>query len=131
VFGTDADTPDIFDGTLEFLTKHKVPAAYFNLMMPLRGTPVFDRMKADGRIIDEYGIGRYAGVFCHFRPLRLSGTELVAQIARLKREFYSPRSMMQRLRMPRTYADLASWYMNLVERKVALNTFTMNEFSEF
>ncbi len=131
VFGTDVDTPDIFDSTLEFLTQHKVPAAYFNLMLPLRGTPVFDRLKADGRIIDEYGIGRFAGVFCHFRPLRISGPQLVAQIARLKRTFYSPRSMVRRLPVPRTYADLSSWYINVVERKVALNTATMNEFSEF
>ena len=100
-------------------------------MMPLRGTPVFDRLKSDKRIIDEYGIGRFAGVFCHFRPLRISGTELVAQITRLKRKFYSPRSMLRRLPVPRTYADLASWNINLIERKVALNIATMNEFSEF
>jgi radical SAM superfamily enzyme YgiQ (UPF0313 family) len=131
VFGTDAETPDVFDSTLDFLMKHKVPAAYFNLMMPLRGTPVFDRLKAEKRIIDEYGIGRFAGVFCHFRPQRLSGTDLVAEVARLKRAFYSPRSMLQRLRVPRTYADLSSWYINVVERKVSLNTATMNEFSEF
>ncbi len=131
VFGTDGDTPDIYAGTLEFLAKHKVPAAYFNLMMPLRGTPVYERLKEQDRIVDEHGIGRFAGVFCNFRPLRLSGDELVAHVSRLKREFYSVRSMLRRLPVPRTYADLASWNINLIERKVALNVATMNEFSDF
>ena len=131
VFGTDAEEPDVFSSTLAFLTRHKVPAAYFNLMMPLRGTAVYDRMKADGRIVNENEIARFAGVFCNFRPLRMSGEELIAEVSRLKREFYSIGSMMRRLRIPRTYADLATWHMNLVEFKVALNVATMNEFSDF
>ena len=48
VFGADADDEDIFPTTLKFLQEHKVPAAYFNVMAPLRGTPIYDRMKQRG-----------------------------------------------------------------------------------
>jgi radical SAM superfamily enzyme YgiQ (UPF0313 family) len=131
VFGADTDDPDVFPTTLKFLQEHKVPAAYFNVMAPLRGTPLYERMKADGRIIDEPNMDRWPGVVCHFRPLRMSGEELVAHVQKLQREFYSLRSMTQRLRIPRTLADFASWHVNLTQRKVALHSDTMNEFSEF
>jgi radical SAM superfamily enzyme YgiQ (UPF0313 family) len=131
VFGADTDDADVFPTTLKFLQQHKVPAAYFNVMVPLRGTPLYQRMKTDGRIIDEPNMDRWPGVSCHFRPLQMSGDELVAHVQKLQRDFYSLRSITQRLRIPRTQADLASWNVNLTQRKVALNSDTMNEFSEF
>jgi len=131
VFGSDSDDPDIFASTLSFLKQHKVPAAYFNLLTPLRGTPLHDRMKADGRLIDEPNMDRWAGVKFHFRPAHMSGEELAGEIHKLQRAFYSWPSMLRRLRFPRSQADLASWNVNLTQRKVALHSDFMNEFSEF
>lgn len=131
VLGADTDDPDIFPTTLKFLQHYKVPAAYFNVMVPLRGTPLYDRMKAEDRIIDEPNMERWAGVTCHFQPMRMSGEELVSKVKKLQRDFYSLPSMMRRLRFPRTQADLASWNVNLTQRKVALHSDTMNEFSDF
>ncbi|MDE3114383.1 MAG: radical SAM protein [Pseudomonadota bacterium] len=131
VLGTDDDDETTFPATLEFLKTHKVPAAYFNLMAPLRGTPLYDRMKHDGRILDEDNMERWAGVSCHIRPRNMSGEDLIAQVQKIQREFYSVGSILGRLRFPRTQADLASWNVNLTQRKVALNSDFMNEFSEF
>ena len=131
VFGSDSDDEDIFPTTLKFLQEHRVPAAYFNVMAPLRGTPIYDRMKAEDRIIDEANLDRWNGVYCHFHPARMSGEELVAQVKNLQRQFYSWRLMARRLRIPRTQADLASWNVNFTQRKVALHSDSMNEFSEF
>lgn len=132
VFGADTDGPDVFPATLAFLQQHKVPAAYFNVLVPLKGTPLYDRMKAEGRIIDETNMERWAGVSCHFKPAQMTGDELIAHVKNLQRRFYALRSMTARLRLPpRSQADLASWNVNLTQRKVALNSDTMNEFSEF
>jgi radical SAM superfamily enzyme YgiQ (UPF0313 family) len=131
VIGADADTPDVFDTTLKFLIEHKVPAAYFNVMVPLRGTPLYDRMKQCGRILDEENMERWAGVTCHFEPLHMTAAELKDGVARMQRAFYSWGSMARRLRLPRTLADFASWNINLIERKVARHLEFMNEFSEF
>ncbi len=116
---------------MQFLRQHKVPAAYFNVMVPLRGTPLYGRMKQEGRIIDEPNMERWAGVNCHFTPARMTGDELVAQVRKLQQEFYSLPSMLRRLRFPRTQADLASWSINLSQRRVARHADTMNEFSEY
>lgn len=131
VFGADSDEPGVFDATLRFLNEHKVDAAYFNIMVPLRGTPLYQRMKAEGRLVDEANMERWPGVRCHFRPLRMSADELVTQVKRLQRDFYSLRSMFRRLPIPRTEAHMASWNVNLVQRKVAANSDSMCEFSEF
>lgn len=131
VFGSDSDDPDIFDTTLKFLEEHKVPAAYFNLLTPLRGTPLHHRMKAAGRIVDEANLDRWAGVKFHFKPANMSGEELAGEIHKLQRAFYSWPSILRRLRVPRTQADLASWNVCLTQRKVALHSEFMNEFSEF
>lgn len=131
VIGTDTDDRDVFPGTLRFLQEHKVPAAYFNVMVPLRGTPLYERMRAERRIIDEPNMERWPGVSCHFAPAQMSGAELVAGVRELQRRFYSLGSIIRRLRLPRTQADLASWNVNLTQRRVALHSDTMNEFSEF
>jgi radical SAM superfamily enzyme YgiQ (UPF0313 family) len=131
VFGSDSDDPDTFASTLEFLEEHRVPAAYFNLLTPLRGTALHDRMKAAGRIVDEPNLDRWAGVKFHFQPTHMSGEELAGEIHKLQRAFYSWPSILRRLRFPRTQADLASWNVNLSQRKVALHSDFMNEFSEF
>ena len=131
VLGSDGDDDSVFNATLEFLERHKVPAAYFNVMVPLRGTPLYDRMKQEGRIIDEPNMERWAGVKCHFQPVRMTGEDLVAQVKTMQRRFYSLPSMLRRLGLPRSQADLASWNINLSQRRVALNADTMNEFSEY
>jgi hypothetical protein len=131
VFGADTDDPSVFSATLKFLQKHKVPAAYFNVLAPLRGTAVYEQLKAEDRLVDEPNMDRWPGVFHHFRPLRMSGEQLVAEVQKMQRAYYSLGSMVRRLRLPRTQADLASWNVNLTQRKVALHPDSMSEFSEF
>lgn len=131
VIGADTDTPDVFDETLKFLNEMKVPAAYFNVMVPLKGTPLYDRGKQDGRILDEANMERWAGVKCYMRPKNMSTDTLIAGVKRMQKEFYSWPKVMSRLRFPpRSYADFASWEVCLSQRAVA-DSDIMNEFSEF
>ena len=88
-------------------------------------------MHQEGRILDEPNMERWAGVHCHFDPARMTGDDLIARVKQMQKEFYSWPSMLRRLRFPRTQADLASWNVNLTQRRVALNSDTMNEFSEY
>ncbi len=39
VLGGDTDDLDVMSTTLDFVQKYKVPAAYFNLLAPLRARP--------------------------------------------------------------------------------------------
>ncbi|NJD91478.1 MAG: radical SAM protein [Geobacter sp.] len=132
VLGADTDDSEVLSSTLEFVQKHKVPAAYFNLLAPLRGTQLYDRMKAEGAILDEPNLERWAGVHCHFNPKLMTGEQLMEGIRQMQREMYSWKSMLSRLRVPpRSLADFASWNINLTQRKVAYSSDSLNEFSEF
>ncbi len=131
VLGADTDDKSVFRSTLQFLSENKVDAAYFNVLVPLRGSPLYDSMKEEGRIIDEANMDRWPGVGCHFKPRNFSPEELVSEVRQMQREFYSWPSMLRRLRIPRTMGHLASWHVNMTQRKVAEHSDSMNEFMEF
>jgi radical SAM superfamily enzyme YgiQ (UPF0313 family) len=131
VFGSDGEQGDVFDTTLDFLYRNKVQTAYFNIMVPLRGTPVYKSMKEDGRLIDEANLERWTGLSCHFKPLRYSPEELVDRIRKIRRDYYSFRSIGRRLPIPRRHAHFAAWNLNVLQRKVSRNLDSMRDFSEF
>jgi len=131
VFGSDEEQEDAFDTTLEWLCRNKAHTAYFNILVPLRGTPLYERMKADGRIIDEENMERWTGVFCNYRPLRYSPEELVYRVKKIRRDFYTWRSTLRRLPFPTSQADFASWNLNILQRKVSSHLDSMRDFSEF
>jgi len=121
IFGWETETRDVFESTLSFLQEQKVAAAYFNILTPHRGTPFYDRMKAEGKIIDDYHIGRWAGVHCHIQPPYCTPEEMEESVLDLYRRFYSLRSIFKRLPLPLTMGAIASWVVNLGQRRVALS----------
>jgi radical SAM superfamily enzyme YgiQ (UPF0313 family) len=130
IFGWDNEDPSIFDATLKFLQHHKVAAAYFSGLVPTPGTALFDRLKAQDRIINEKEIGRYSTQICHVQPTWCTPEELEENIKRIHREFYTYRSMLRRLPLPTSKANIANWVVNLSERRTA-RAVGNNEFDEF
>jgi radical SAM superfamily enzyme YgiQ (UPF0313 family) len=131
VFGNDADDESVFDATLDFLREHKAQTAYFNILVPLRGTPLHQRFKEEGRLIDEENMERWPGLSCHFQPLRFSPGELVRRIMKIRRDFYSTTSAIRRLPLPYKEAHLASWNLHFLQRKVGAHLDSMRDFTEF
>ncbi len=119
IFGWDTETLEVFDPTLEFLKEEKVPVAYFNILTPHKGTPLYDRMKAQNRIIDIDEIGRWPGIICYIQPKFCSPQELEQQVKQAYRKFYNYRSMFSRLPLPISRRNIASWILNFSERRGA------------
>jgi radical SAM superfamily enzyme YgiQ (UPF0313 family) len=118
VFGYDTEHEGISDLTLSFLRENKVPVAYFNILTPHFGTPLYDRMHSEGRLIDPDDIGRWPGLICYFKPKHCTPRELEEMVKRMYREFYSLRSIMGRLGLPTSTSDFASWTINLSQRRM-------------
>lgn len=131
IFGWDNEKPEVFDSTMTFLQRNKVPAAYFNILTPTKGTALFDRMLSEGRILDPAEIDRWPGQACHIKPRHGTPAEMEAKVQSLYRRFYSLRSMVPRLSWPKSKADLASWMINLAERRMALSAQSNNDFDVF
>ena len=131
VFGSDEEEEDVFRTTLAFLFEHKAQTAYFNILVPLRGTSVHEQFKADGRLIDEENMERWPELSCHFKPLRYTPEELVHRVAKIRRDFYTLGSAVRRLPVPYKEAHFASWNLHFLQRKVANHLDSMRDFTEF
>lgn len=128
VFGYDSEGKDIYDSTLAFLRKNKVPVAYFNILTPHIGTPFYERMQEENRLIDPENIGRWPELTCYFLPGHCSPAQLEQNVKRLYREFYGLRSIVSRLSFPGSRSDLASWMVNLNQRKTSCGKNAMENF---
>ena len=132
IFGWDNETPAVFRSTLDFLTKEKVPVAYFNILTPEKGTMFYERMRTEDRILRLDEIGRWPGQTCHIKPKYCSPEEIVRNVQDMYREFYSWKSMIKRLPLPLTQANIASWVVNFSQRKMAqLSDAENNNFDAF
>jgi len=53
IIGLDTDTPQTIDRLIEFIERSKIPMLTINLLQALPKTPLYDRLKRDGRIVDD------------------------------------------------------------------------------
>jgi radical SAM superfamily enzyme YgiQ (UPF0313 family) len=95
IFGLDSDTPDVFDVAHDFLTRSK--AAFFQacVMTPYPGTPVFNKLRDEGRILTDDWT-RFDASKVIIRPENLSPEELLEGYNKMKYHFYSNKSILQR-----------------------------------
>jgi radical SAM superfamily enzyme YgiQ (UPF0313 family) len=98
IFGYDNDTVDVFDRTVEFALEAKLFLVNFSALTPTPGTPLYDRLKAARRLVNDpwwldptyrYGQATY-------RPLRMTADELTAGCLRARQQFYTYSSIARR-----------------------------------
>jgi radical SAM superfamily enzyme YgiQ (UPF0313 family) len=97
MFGFDQDDIGIFRRTAEFLEEAGVDVATVSMVVPMPGTPTFQRMKVDGRIFTT-DWSKYDGKkHCVFQPALMSREELERGTEWVAQRFYSPHSIVRRL----------------------------------
>jgi len=105
VFGSDGDTPDVFQETLEFLEEAEIDALQATRLTPFPGTPLFNEMDEEGRIFDKdwshYDFGHVV-----YEPLNMSVETLDLGVAWISSQFYSWKRMARRFRRELSYLPL-------------------------
>ncbi len=96
VFGLDHDTPDVFDATVEFALDAGVDLPRFALLTPFPGTPLYQRLDREGRILSR-DWELYDGQHVVFQPRRMSVQELALGHNRAWKKVYSYSSIARRL----------------------------------
>ncbi len=95
VFGMDGDTPDIFSRSLDFLGEARVDALQATLLTPFPGTPLFDAMARQGRIVTrDWRLYDFAHVV--YAPRHMSPETLRNGKDWVQSRFYSRRSTLRR-----------------------------------
>ncbi len=95
VFGFDGDDKTIFEKTLEFLEKTKIPSATFSVLTPYPGTAIFERFKKEGRLLSQ-NWWDYNHRTVVFRPKNMTPEELAEGFVGLRKNFYSKASIFTR-----------------------------------
>ena len=120
IFGFDHDDESVFPRTVDFLIKNNLELAYFNIMTPLPGTPLFDRMKAEGRIFD-FDWANYDGKHVVYWPKRMSPETLQDGFFWANHHFFGLPSIFRRLFYTRQRIP-ARLAMNLAFRHLVKRT---------
>lgn len=104
--GHDHDTPASIRATLEFAMRQKFCFAAFNILMPYPGTPLYDRLAAEGRLLWDGKWWLHPGYrFNHaaFRPARMSPDELTAATLECRTRWNSAPAIFRRMWQPDTH----------------------------
>lgn len=98
VFGYDEDRPESIRETVRWAREQALFIAAFNHITPFPGTPLYERMKQEGRLIrDPWWLDeQYRYNMIPFQPVHFSPKELAACCFEARKEFYSWRSITQR-----------------------------------
>lgn len=131
IFGWDGEPEGAVRATLSFLQDHKVPVAYFNILTPVKGTPLYERLRDEGRILNIEDVDRWPGQICYIQPPYGTPAALESEIRRSYRDFYSLPSMLRRLPMPFTTANITSWVINFSQRRMARVEQSHNNFDGY
>ena len=98
VFGYDSDDESTVEDALAFAKKHNFYTAAFNHLLPFPNTPLYDRLKAEDRLIydkwwlaDGYNYGELA-----FHPKKLSAEKLSKICRNARKEFSAPKTVLSR-----------------------------------
>jgi radical SAM superfamily enzyme YgiQ (UPF0313 family) len=111
IFGYDRDTPESFGRTVRFAREHAMYIAAFNHLTPFPGTPLYGRLKSEGRLLyDAWWLdGRYRYNHAPFAPAGMTPAELQRGCLAARREFYSWPSIVRRGFDPSNRADGFMW----------------------
>ena len=88
MFGFDEDTPDIFNRTIKAIKEWKIDFVYFSILTPLPGTPLYDKLDKEGRILTK-DWSKYTCGYVVFQPKKMSNEELFNKTWEVAKDFYS------------------------------------------
>jgi radical SAM superfamily enzyme YgiQ (UPF0313 family) len=98
IFGYDGDTPESFSPTVEFAQEHALYIAAFNHLTPFPGTPLYQRLEKENRLLYEawWLDERYSYNRIPFQPRGMSPEALRHACLAARRAFYSWPSILRR-----------------------------------
>jgi radical SAM superfamily enzyme YgiQ (UPF0313 family) len=96
MFGFDTDIPDVFEKTLKVVNNLKIDVADFSILTPFPGTPLFNTLDGEKRILTKewkyYNMGHAV-----FQPKQMSPDQLRNGVRWMYDVFYSPPYSIKRI----------------------------------
>jgi radical SAM superfamily enzyme YgiQ (UPF0313 family) len=106
VFGMDDDDASVFNRTVEWAIAQGIETATFHILTPYPGTPHFQRLEREGRILTR-DWDLYDTAHVVFQPARMPPEELEAGYRRARDDFYRWGSILRSASSKPRFADRA------------------------
>jgi radical SAM superfamily enzyme YgiQ (UPF0313 family) len=98
VLGLDGDTVVIFDDVARFVEESGLAQVQITVMTPFPGTPLYDRLREEGRLLDESAWEKCTLFDVNFDPKQMSVSDLEQGLIDLGKQLYSKPSTIGRAR---------------------------------
>lgn len=108
ILGLDAHGPDVFERVRDFVARAGLIEVQVTVQTPFPGTPLFERLRREGRLLSERSSERCTLFDVTYRPKRMTVAELEAGMRWLFSELYNEREFLMRKRR----------YMELVKARL-------------
>jgi len=89
VLGLDGDGPEVFDEVEDFVRRSGQFDVQITVLTPFPGTPLYDRLLAQGRLLEPTAWERCSLFDVNFRPALMSAKELQHEALELGRRLYA------------------------------------------
>ncbi len=88
ILGLDGDDEGVFDAQIEFIQEAGIPMAMVGLLTALKGTDLYDRLKREGRLLEE-STGTSVNVVLNYKP-EMDSKTLIEGYRRVLTTIYDP-----------------------------------------
>jgi radical SAM superfamily enzyme YgiQ (UPF0313 family) len=99
VIGLDGQTPDIFDQVFEFVRKSQLYEVQITILTPFPGTPLYDRLLSENRLIEPENWKKCTLFDINFHPTHMTVAELSDRFKQLSTQLYSEEFTARRRRI--------------------------------
>jgi radical SAM superfamily enzyme YgiQ (UPF0313 family) len=98
ILGLDSHTPDIFPAVLDFVRSSGLAEVQYTVLTPFPATPLFNRLRHEGRLLQESFWDSCTLFDVNFRPKQMTVSELEDGLHWLFRETYGSNETSKRIR---------------------------------
>lgn len=98
VLGLDGDGPEVFDAVEAFVQASGQFDVQITVLTPFPGTPLYDRLLEDGRLLEAEAWERCTMFDVNFRPMGMSAETLQRELVELGRRLYTEDERVRRRR---------------------------------
>lgn len=103
VLGLDGDTTDVFDHIWRFVEESGLFQVQITVLTPFPGTPLYTRLQAEGRLLDETAWEKCTLFDVNFQPKQMSVSDLEQGLIALGTRLYTEASKQARTRAYRRH----------------------------
>lgn len=98
ILGLDGDGPEIFEAVESFVDETKPFDVQITVQTPFPGTPLYDRLRTEGRLLEEGAWEKCTLFDVNYRPLGMTVDQLEQGLIELGKRLYSEETTRSRRR---------------------------------